>query len=129
MRTSSLAVGVPVAPLIGVWVAITNPIPQVGGFLGGAVFVLLGLSQGAVTGLACLAIFLIYQNLENHVLQPMIIGRAVNLSPPVTMVAALVGVSAGGLIGGLFAIPLIGAAKAIYLSLRHENSELRAEPA
>jgi putative heme transporter len=127
MLTSSLALGVPLAPLIAVWVAITNPIPQVGGFLGGVVFVLLGLSQGAFIGLACLAIFFIYQNLENHVIQPLIIGRAVNLSPPVTMVAALVGVSAGGLIGGLFAIPLLGAAKAIYLSTRHEDSELRAE--
>jgi predicted PurR-regulated permease PerM len=127
MLTGALALGVPLAPLIGVWVAITNPIPQVGGFLGGAAFVLLGLSQGAFVGLACLAIFLIYQNLENHVLQPLIIGRAVNLSPPVTMVAALVGVSAGGLIGGLFAIPLLGAAKAIYLSTRHEDSELRAK--
>jgi putative heme transporter len=127
MLTSSLALGVPLAPLIAVWVAITNPIPQVGGFLGGVVFVLLGLSQGAFIGLACLAIFFIYQNLENHVIQPLIIGRAVNLSPPVTMVAALVGVSAGGLIGGLFAIPLLGAAKAIYLSTRHEDSELRAK--
>ncbi len=126
MLTGSLALGVPLAPLIAVWVAITNPIPQVGGFLGGAVFVLLGVSQGAFTGLACLAIFLFYQNLENHVIQPLIVGRAVNLSPPATMVAALVGVSAGGLIGGLFAIPLLGAAKAIYLSARHEDSELRA---
>ncbi len=127
MLTSSLALGVPLAPLIAVWVAITNPIPQVGGFLGGAVFVLLGVSQGAVTGLVCLAIFFIYQNLENHVIQPVIIGRAVDLSPPVTMVAALIGVSAGGLIGGLFAIPVLSAAKAIYLSTRHETSE--PEPA
>ena len=59
-----------------------------------------------------------YQQLENHVLQPLIIGRAVRLSPPATMVAALVGVSAGGLVGGLFAIPLLGATKAIYLSTR-----------
>ena len=56
-----------------------------------------------------------YQQLENHVLQPLIIGRAVRLSPPATMVAALVGVAAGGLVGGLFAIPLLGATKAIYL--------------
>jgi predicted PurR-regulated permease PerM len=127
MLASSLALGVPLAPLIAVWVAITNPIPQVGGFLGGVVFVLLGFSQGAIIGLACVAIFLFYQNLENHVIQPLIIGRAVNLSPPVTMVAALVGVSAGGLVGGLFAIPLLGAAKAIYLSTRHEHSEQPAK--
>jgi predicted PurR-regulated permease PerM len=118
MLTSSLALGVPLAPLIAVWVMITNPIPQVGGFLGGAVFVLLALTQGAVVGVVCLVIFLVYQQLENHVLQPLIIGRAVRLSPPATMVAALVGVSAGGLVGGLFAIPLLGAGKAVYLSTR-----------
>ena len=123
MLTGSLALGVPLAPLIAVWVAITNPIPQVGGFMGGVVFVLLGLTQGALVGVACLAIFLVYQQLENHVLQPLIIGRAVRLSPPATMVAALVGVSAGGLVGGLFAIPLLGASKAIYLSTRGRNPD------
>jgi predicted PurR-regulated permease PerM len=118
MLTGSLALNVPLAPLIAVWVAITNPIPQIGGFLGGAVFVLLAVTQGAVIGVIALAIFLVYQQLENHVLQPLIIGRAVRLSPPATMVAALVGVAAGGLVGGLFAIPLLGATKAIYLSTR-----------
>jgi predicted PurR-regulated permease PerM len=52
MLTGALVLGVPLAPLIAVWVAITNPIPQVGGFMGGAVFVLLGLTQGALIGLA-----------------------------------------------------------------------------
>lgn len=116
--TSSLALGVPLAPLIAVWVAITNPIPQVGGFLGGFVFVALALTQGAIIGVIAAVIFLTYQQFENHVIQPVIIGRAVHLSPPATMVAALIGVSAGGLIGGLFAIPLLGASKAIYLSTR-----------
>ena len=118
MLTGSLTLGVPLAPLIAVWVTITNPIPQIGGFMGGVVFVALGLTQGAAVGLACLAIFIVYQQLENHVLQPVIIGRAVHLTPPATMVAALVGVAAGGLVGGLFAIPLLGASKAIYLSMR-----------
>jgi putative heme transporter len=130
MLTGSLALGVPLAPLIAVWVAITNPIPQIGGFLGGVVFVLLAVTQGAVVGLIALAIFLVYQQLENHVLQPLIIGRAVRLSPPATMVAALVGVAAGGLVGGLFAIPLLGATKAIYLSTRFPTAvgESESEP-
>ena len=83
----------------------------------------LGLTQGGAVGIACLIIFLTYQQLENHVLQPVIIGRAVRLSPPATMVAALIGVSAGGLVGGLFAIPLLGASKAIYLYTRHQSRE------
>jgi predicted PurR-regulated permease PerM len=123
--TSGLALGVPLAPLIAAWVAITNPIPQVGGFLGGVVFVVLGLTQGAVVGVVCLIIFLAYQQLENHFIQPMVIGRAVHLSPPATMVAALVGVSAAGLVGGLFAIPLLGATKAIYLETRGRDNEIR----
>jgi putative heme transporter len=121
MLIASLALGVPLAPLIGVWVAMTNLIPQIGGLLGAVPFVLLGTTQGAGTGVACLAIFLVYQNIENHVLQPIIIGRAVSLSPPATMVAALVGVSAGGVVGALFAVPILGAAKAIYLALRDEG--------
>ncbi len=116
--TTSLGLGVPLAPLLAVWVAICNPIPQIGGFLGAVPFVALGLTKSAVTGVICLVVFLIYQQTENHLLQPMIIGRAVRLTPPATMVAALVGVAAGGVIGGLLAIPVLGASKAIYLALR-----------
>lgn len=116
--TSAISLGVPLAPLIGAWVAITNPIPQIGGFLGGVLFVLLAVSQGPWIGVIALVIFVVYQNLENHVLQPLIVGRAVSLSPPATMVAALIGVSAAGVIGGLLAVPVLGATKAIYLSTR-----------
>ena len=62
---------------------------------------LLGLTQGALVGVACLAIFLVYQQLENHVLQPMIIGRAVRLSPPATMVVTRVEVTLGQAGGGV----------------------------
>jgi predicted PurR-regulated permease PerM len=44
------------------------------------------------------------------------------LSPPATMVAVLVGVSAGGVVGALFAVPILGASKAIYLALREERA-------
>ena len=121
---ASLSLGVPLAPLLAVWVAICNPMPQIGGFLGAVPFVALGLTQSAVAGVICLVVFLIYQQTENHVLQPLIIGRAVRLTPPATMVAALVGVAAGGVIGGLLAIPLLGATKAIYLALRSPELEI-----
>ncbi len=121
---ASLALGVPLAPLLAVWVAICNPMPQIGGFLGAVPFVALGLTQSAVTGVICLIVFLIYQQTENHLLQPLIIGRAVRLTPPATMVAALVGVAAGGVIGGMLAIPLLGATKAIYMALRSPDLEI-----
>jgi putative heme transporter len=121
---ASLALGVPLAPLLAVWVAICNPMPQIGGFLGALPFVALGLSQNAVTGVTCLIVFLVYQQIENHLLQPMIIGRAVRLTPPSTMVAALIGVAAGGVVGGMLAIPMLGATKAIYLALRAPELEV-----
>jgi predicted PurR-regulated permease PerM len=123
---ASLSLGVPLAPLLAVWVAICNPMPQIGGFLGAVPFVAFGLTQGAVTGVICLVVFLIYQQTENHLLQPLIIGRAVRLTPPSTMVAALVGVAAGGVIGGMLAIPLLGASKAIYMALRSPELEVPA---
>ena len=95
----------------------TNLIPQVGGFLGGSLFVLLGATQGPTTLLICLAWFLVYQQFENHILQPTIVGDAVDLSPPVTMVAALIGASAFGVPGALVAIPLLGTTKAIVVEL------------
>jgi predicted PurR-regulated permease PerM len=123
---ASLSLGVPLAPLLAVWVAICNPIPQVGGFLGAVPFVALGLTVSAVVGVICLIVFLIYQQTENHILQPMIIGRAVRLTPPATMVAALIGVAAGGVVGGMLAIPMLGATKAIYLALRSPELEIPA---
>jgi predicted PurR-regulated permease PerM len=119
-----LALGVPLAPFIAVWAMVTNLIPQIGGFLGGSVFVVLGVTQGVGVGLACLAWFLFYQQLENHVLQPAIVGEAVDISPAGTMVAALVGGAALGVPGAMVAIPFIGTIKAIYLA-RHPD---RARP-
>jgi predicted PurR-regulated permease PerM len=113
-----LALGVPLAPLAAAWILMTNLIPQIGGALGGIPFVALGLTQGVGVGLACAAGFLIYQQIENNLISPVVIGQVVKLSPPVTMAAALVGVSAGGVVGALIAVPIVGAVKAAYLELR-----------
>ncbi len=112
-----LLAGVPLAPVAAVWVTMTNLIPQIGGFLGGSLFIVLGATQGPTTLLICLGWFLAYQQFENNVLQPMIVGDAVDLSPPTTMIAALVGASAFGVPGALIAVPLLGAGKAILIEL------------
>jgi putative heme transporter len=121
--SAGLLLGVPLAPVAGLWAALTNLIPQIGGFLGGGFFVLLALTQGPVQAVVALALVLAYQNLENHVIQPAIVGRAVNLSPPATMMAALVGAAAAGVPGALVATPLLGAVKAIYLDSRGVRTE------
>jgi putative heme transporter len=121
--STGLLLGVPLAPVAGLWTALTNLIPQIGGFLGGSFFVVLALTQGPLTAVVALAVFLAWQNLENHVIGPAIVGRAVNLSPPATMLAVLVGGAAAGVPGALVATPLFGAAKALYLDNRGQMPE------
>jgi predicted PurR-regulated permease PerM len=124
---TGLLLGVPLAPVAGLWTTLTNLIPQIGGFLGGGFFVLLALTEGPVQAVIALAVFMAYQNLENNVISPAIVGKAVNLSPPTTMLAALTGAAAAGVPGALVATPLLGAVKAIYLDRRGEMPEPEAE--
>jgi predicted PurR-regulated permease PerM len=125
-----LSLGVPLTPLLAVWVAVFDLVPQIGGAMGGIPFVLLAFTQGATVGVACGIFFLLYLQFENHILSPLVVGEAVDLSPPATMVAALVGVSAAGVPGALVAVPFMGVAKAIYMELRvpggHEPKPRRA---
>jgi len=118
-----LAIGlilrVPLAPMAAVWMMVTDLIPQVGGFLGGAVFVLLGVTASPLTGVICLVLYVLYMNFENHILQPAIVGDAVNLSPPTTMLAALVGGAALGVPGAIVGTPIAGTAKGLYMEFRY----------
>jgi predicted PurR-regulated permease PerM len=57
-------------------------------------------------------------NIENHIIQPAIVGGSVNLTAPTTMVAAFVGAAIAGVPGALLATPMVGATKAIYLEAR-----------
>jgi putative heme transporter len=122
-----LVLGVPLVVLAAIWVAITNLIPQIGGFLGGAVFVTLALTQGAVIGVLALVLFVAYMSTENYLIQPAVVGKAVNLSPPATMIAAIVGGAAMGVPGALIATPLVGSTKAIYLAARTPDDDLDSD--
>lgn len=126
--TLGLVLGVPLAPIAGLWAVLTNFIPQIGGFLGGSFFVLLALTESPQTAVIAAVLFLAYQQLENNVIGPAIVGSAINLSPPATMLAALVGGAAAGVPGALVATPLLGAVKALYLQRRGELPA-RTEPA
>ena len=123
--TVGLVLGVPLAPLAALWAMLTNFIPQIGGFLGGSFFVLLALTQSPLTAVIAAGVFLLYQQFENNVVGPAIVGSAVNLTPPATMLAALVGGAAAGVPGALVATPLLGAAKALYLDQRGQVPEVQ----
>ncbi len=122
---AGLVLGVPLTPLLAVWVVLFDLVPQIGGAAGGIPFVALAFTQGATTGVIAGVFFVLYLQFENNLLQPLVVGDAVDLSPPATMVAALIGVSAAGVPGALVAVPLMGVSKAIYLELRPGEKHLR----
>jgi predicted PurR-regulated permease PerM len=122
--TVGLILGVPLAPLAAVWAMITDLIPQVGGALGGVVFVALALTESVPTALIAGGLFIAYMTFENHVIQPAIVGRSVDLTPPTTMVAAFVGGAVAGVPGALLATPLVGAAKQLILEARGRRPPL-----
>lgn len=114
----ALLAGIPLAPVLGVWAAAWNLVPQVGGFVGGAPLVVLALTEGSITALVALGVYLVYLQVENRVVQPVIIGRAVDLSPLVATVAVVVGGAAAGAVGAILATPAVGTAKLLLARLR-----------
>lgn len=120
--TAGLLLGVPLTPLLAANVMVFDLVPQIGGAAGGFPFVLLGFTQGAGTGIACAVFFMLYLQIENNLVQPLVVGQAVKLSPPAMMSAALVGVAAGGVVGALLAIPFVGAAKLVYVEIRRPGT-------
>jgi putative heme transporter len=86
----------------------------VGGFLGGVFLAILALSVSPGVAIIAVLWFVLYMNFENNVIQPAVIGRAVHLTPPTTMMAAFIGGAAAGVPGALVATPLVGAVKRLY---------------
>jgi predicted PurR-regulated permease PerM len=114
--------GVPFPLLWALWVALVDFLPMIGGALAGIPVVLFALfTNGLTAGIITLVVFLVYTQLENHILNPVIMSKTVRISPLLVLVAVLVAASLGDWVGGLFggfvaallAIPLAGAFQVI----------------
>lgn len=109
-------------PLAGV-VFIFGLIPLIGNMLSAVLVVLSAIVlKDATAGLILLAFFILYQQIENITLQPIVQGKTTNLPPLVIFVSVILGVALVGPIGGLLAIPAAGCAKVLFLDyLAHRD--------
>jgi putative heme transporter len=116
---------VPLALPLAALVFLGAFIPVIGATLSGTVAVLVALvTHGPVSALIVLAIVIGVQQLEGHVLQPMIMGRAVALHPLAVILAIATGVVAAGVVGALVAVPLLAVANtAIRYLVEHPRGE------
>ncbi|SEG57901.1 Predicted PurR-regulated permease PerM [Nonomuraea solani] len=101
--------GVQYALALALVVALTDLIPLVGATIGAAVVTLVALLQSVPAGIACLIFFLIYQQVENYFIYPKVMKRSVDVTPAVTVIAALFGGALLGIVGALLAIPVAAA--------------------
>ena len=100
--------GVPFSGLIALFVALADLIPLVGATLGAVVAAIAGFVHSVPVGIVVVVFFVVYQQLENHLLQPVIFARTVKLSPLTVIIAILMGVELVGILGALLAIPVAG---------------------
>ena len=108
-----LILGVPFAVALGLLVGILDLIPLAGATIAGIVVVTVAALHSPVAGIVVAIVCLVYQQVENHILQPMIYSRTVQLSPLAGLIAVLVGASLAGVLGALAAIPVAGTIQVI----------------
>jgi predicted PurR-regulated permease PerM len=99
-------IGVPFSIPLGLVVGFFDLLPLIGATVGALIVVLVCLFSSVTAAVVMLIFFLVYQQLENHVLQPYVYSKTVELSPLLVLASALLGAALGGLVGALLAIPI-----------------------
>jgi predicted PurR-regulated permease PerM len=120
-----LVMGVPYAVALGLIVAILDLIPLAGATIAMIIIGSVAFLHSIPAGIVVVVFFLLYQQLENHVLQPVVYNRTVQLSPLVILISVLLGAAMAGILGALAAIPVAGAIQVLildYLRARREGA-------
>ena len=104
-----LIIGMPYAGPLAVIVLVCGFIPLIGHFIGMTIVTLVSLTASLSIAAIALASYIIYVQIENYVITPRIMKRSLSIPGLVTIIAALLGTSLLGLIGGLLAVPIAAA--------------------
>ncbi|HEX7963233.1 MAG TPA: AI-2E family transporter [Candidatus Saccharimonadales bacterium] len=115
-----LHVSYPAALVVVVFIC--GLIPLIGHSIGAVIVTAVALFHSPVTAIIVLAYYILYQQIENYIIQPRIQANSTNMSPLLVFSAVIIGVNFGGLFGGLVAIPVMGCIRIAlldYLRTRH----------
>jgi predicted PurR-regulated permease PerM len=122
-----IVTGVPYAVALGLIVAILDLIPLAGATIAAIIVGAVAFIHGVPAGIIVVVFFVIYQQIENHLIQPIVYGRTVQLSPLAVLISVLIGAELAGVLGALAAIPVAGTLQVIFLDwLRQRRGEAPA---
>jgi predicted PurR-regulated permease PerM len=117
-----LIMGVPYSVALGLIVGILDLIPLAGATIAAIIVALVAFLHSIPAGIVVVVFFIVYQQIENHVLQPLVYGRTVQLSPLVVLISVLIGAELSGVLGALAAIPVAGALQVVLVDfLEHRR--------
>ena len=105
----ALGLNLPYAAALGMVILFVALIPLVGHFIGASIVILVALTESPAKALLALILYTLYVQIENYVITPRIMKRSLSIPGLVTIVAALLGTSLLGLVGGLLAVPIAAA--------------------
>ena len=115
--------GVPYAVALGLVVALLDLIPLAGATIAAILVVLVAIAASGTTAAIVVGVFfVVYQQLENHLIQPLVYGRTVQLSPLAVLVSVLIGAQIAGVLGALGAIPVAGAIQVLLVDWRRNRT-------
>jgi predicted PurR-regulated permease PerM len=103
-----LLLRLPYAALLALWVFVADLIPLVGATLGALPAIIVAFLHSVTAGIVITVFFIVYQQIENHALQPLVYGRTISLNPFIVLLAVIIGVELAGFIGALLALPVAG---------------------
>jgi predicted PurR-regulated permease PerM len=115
--------GLPYAFALAAIIAVTGLIPLIGNTLGAVVVIAVALFQSFGIALFLTVFYIVYQQIENNIIQPAIQSQTVALSPLAILISALIGISLAGFLGALIAIPVGGSIRVLIIYYL-ENREL-----
>lgn len=106
-------IGVPYAVALAAFIAVADLIPVVGALIGAALAVAVAAFVGTPQLVATLIYMVVYQQVENHLIIPRVMNKAIDLSPAVVIISLLIGGTLAGLVGALLALPVAAMSKVI----------------
>jgi predicted PurR-regulated permease PerM len=119
--------GVPFALVLALLMGLFDLLPLIGATLGGTIVVLVAtITTGVTAGVIMIVVLIVYQQTENHLVQPIVMKRSVAVSPLIVIVSVLIGAALLGILGALLAIPVAGS---VQIALRDVVEARRARVA
>ena len=109
--------GIDFALALSLLAAIFEIIPNIGPVISAVPAILIGLATSPLSALAVIALYFLVQQIENYLIVPVVMNRAVNLSPLIVIVSLMVGFKVGGIFGALLAVPTVLILRVVILEI------------